>query len=84
MSDRNVTCKGHEEKSSITDHNTSMTNIALVQNIVADVGGTSCSVTQTQNIVMQLTGPHYSFSSTQTTKIRCLEGFKETVTNERL
>ena len=51
------TCKGDEVKHSIPDHNTSMPNTALVQNIVVNVSGTFRSVTQTQNIAVQPTGP---------------------------
>ena len=51
------TCKGDEVKHSIPDHNTSMANTALVQNIVVNVSGTFRSVTQTQNIAVQPTGP---------------------------
>lgn len=55
LSDKKSTCEGYEGKSPITDHNTSMANTALINEIFVNVGDISNSATQTQNIVMQST-----------------------------
>ena len=65
LSDKKRTCEGYEGKSLITDHNTSMENTVLINEIFVNVGDTSDSVTQTQNIVMQSTDHiHQGFRGT--------------------
>lgn len=66
-----LACEGYEGKSLITDHNTSMANTVLINEIFVNVGDTSDSVTQTQNIVMQSTDHIY-------------QGFRGTLASESI